>query len=151
MVKPFAIVLLSCLLLGGCVERQIAFRSEPAGALVYVNGAEVGRTPCTYDFTWYGRYDVVLRKEGFQTLKVTPNVIAPVWQWVPLDLFAELVPMRLADHRQFSYAMLPQPTTPVDPAVLIDRAQSLKPLLESGEFTRKPLPQAPTTNPASQP
>lgn len=152
MVKRQTIVLIAgLLLLGGCVERQMAFRSEPTGALVYVNGAEVGRTPCTYDFTWYGNYDVVVRKEGYQTLKVNQNVIAPVWQWIPIDFFAELVPMRLADHRQYSYAMQPQPSVSVDPAVLIDRAQSLRPLLESGEFTRKPALKTPTTEPLDQP
>src|SRR5688500_8891874 len=47
----------------GCgVQRSLTVQSEPPGALVYLNGLEVGRTPVTRDFTWYGVYDVELRK-----------------------------------------------------------------------------------------
>lgn len=146
------------LALAGCgqVTRQMTLKSKPSGALVYLNGQEVGRTPCTVDFTWYGKYDLVLRREGSQTLKTTQNVVAPWWQWIPLDLAADLVPGRKVDHHEYFYLLKPQPEAGIPGPILIDRAASLKPMLESGEFTRRPAtrpatqPGAPATEPAPQ-
>lgn len=134
--------------LAGCgqVTRQMTLRSEPSGALVYLNGQEVGRTPCTVDFTWYGRYDVVLRREGSQTVKTTQDVPAPWWQWIPLDLLSDILPGRKVDHHEYAFVLKPQSETGVAGPVLIDRATSLRPMLESGEYTRKP-----TSKPATEP
>jgi hypothetical protein len=52
----------------GCVERELTVTSEPPGAIVYIGDREVGRTPITTPFTWYGDYDIILRREGYQTL-----------------------------------------------------------------------------------
>jgi hypothetical protein len=148
--KITVIALGSLLLLGGCghVERQMTIQSNPTGAVVYLNNEEVGRTPCTVDFTWYGRYDLIIRKDGYESLKTTQQVTAPWWQWIPLDFAAEVIPGRKQDHRQFAYTLTPETT--VAPAVLADRAASLKPMLESGQFTRKSSP-VPATQPATQP
>ena len=121
---------------GGCVQRTLTVKSNPPEALVYLNGMEVGRTPVTRDFTWYGWYDVELRKEGFETLKTKGNVIAPWWQWVPLDLFAEALPLR--DEQWLSYTLRPTPVRAVDPQKLLDRGESMRGELESSEYTRKP-------------
>src|SRR4051812_11540396 len=69
---------------GGCVQRTLTVKSDPPGAIVSLNGVEVGRTPIERDFTWYGVYDVELRKDGYEPLKKRGDVIAPWWQWVPL-------------------------------------------------------------------
>lgn len=42
----------------GCVQRTITITSNPTGALVHLNDEEVGRTPLTVPFTFYGTYDV---------------------------------------------------------------------------------------------
>src|SRR5438045_3252646 len=60
---------LSAALGAGCVRRTLAVRSDPPGALVYLNGVEVGRTPVQRDFVWYGTYDVQVRKDGYDTIK----------------------------------------------------------------------------------
>ena len=129
------LLLLVCV---GCgrVDRQMTINTQPTGALVYLNGQEAGRTPCTIEFTWYGRYDVVIRKEGYQTLKTTQSVVAPWWQWIPLDLVADVTPFRKVDRHRYQYSLQPQPDSGVPADVLIDRAQSMRPQLESGEFTR---------------
>src|ERR1700689_2659659 len=72
----FGIVILSALG-GGCVQRTLTVRSDPDGALVYLNDQEIGRTPLARYFTWYGVYDVELHKEGYQSIKTTAAVIAP--------------------------------------------------------------------------
>ncbi len=48
---------------GGCVERTIHITSDPSGALVHLNDEEVGRTPVTVPFTFYGVYSVRLTQE----------------------------------------------------------------------------------------
>lgn len=95
--RPIALVLL--LACGGCVTRQVTVTSEPPGALVYLNDREIGRTPVTTDFTWYGTYDVVARKEGYDTAVERKRVIAPWWQWVPIDLLAEIAPWQPTDRQ----------------------------------------------------
>ena len=138
--------LVACLALavGGCVHRQLTVTTDPPGALVQLNGQEFGRTPVTRDFTWYGTYDVALRMDGYQTRKTTGKVIAPWWQWVPFDLFAELLP--LTDRRQLHYTMKPTTQETADPARMLERADALREQLQSTSNTRKP-----TTAPAAVP
>jgi PEGA domain len=147
-----SIACLSVLLTAGCgqVRREMTLESKPAGAVVYLNGEEVGRTPCTVNFTWYGEYDLALRKEGYQSLKTTQAVVAPWWQWVPIDLMAELTPGKKIDRRTYSYTLTQEPEAGMPPAGMVTRAGTLKPLLESGEFTRKPTSR-PATLPATNP
>jgi len=127
------------------VRRTLTVKSDPPGALVHLNGVEVGRTPMSSDFTWYGTYDVVLRKEGYETLKTRGKVIAPWWQWVPIDLFAELLPLH--DKRMLSYTMKPYSDTAVDPEQMLTRAEQMRTQLRSSRYTKKPAT-APTTTPA---
>jgi hypothetical protein len=126
----------------GCVERTLTVRSDPPEALLYLNGTEVGRTPFTHDFTYYGWYDVEVRKEGYETLKTTGQVIAPWWQWVPFDFFAELSPIRLRDKQMLSYSLRPTSAAAVDPQKLLNRAEEMRPKLESSEHTRQPTTRA---------
>ena len=140
------------LLLGGCVEQTMKIDSDPPGALVYLNQQEVGRTPLTRDFKWYGDYDVTLRMEGYETLKTHQKVIAPAWNWVPLDLLAELWPLPVRDHREFSYKLSPLDPAKDESAGLLNRAANLKGKLESSEFTRQPTTRAtPATKSTTRP
>ena len=113
----------------GCVQRQLTVTTDPPGALVQLNGQEFGRTPVTRDFTWYGTYDVALRMEGYQTRKTTGKVIAPWWQWIPFDLFAEALPLH--DRRSLAYGMQPTTESQVDPQQMLNRAEAMRPQLES--------------------
>ncbi len=127
------VIFLIALMAGGCgVDRTLTVRSDPPEALLYLNGAEVGRTPFIHDFTWYGFYDVELRKEGYETLKVRGDVVAPWWQWVPLDLLAELSPVRLHDRQSLSYSLRATSEKAVDPESLRDRGEAMRRKLSSG-------------------
>jgi hypothetical protein len=136
-----AAILCAVLALSGCVHRQLTVTTDPPGALVHLNDQEFGRTPVTREFTWYGTYDVQLRKEGYETRKTTGKVIAPWWQWVPIDLVAELLP--LTDRRQLHYTLKPATQQAIDPDVMLDRSAALRKQLQSTKNTRKP-----TTGPA---
>jgi PEGA domain len=116
----------------GCVRRELTVTSDPPGALVFLNDQEVGRTPLTRPFTFYGTYDVRVRKEGYQTLKTKSLVLAPWWQWVPIDLFAEALPLTDRQTKHFVLQVDPgatvggastAPSGPAEPAdAIVQRA-----------------------------
>jgi hypothetical protein len=123
-----------------CVQRQMSIQSDPPGALVYLNGEEVGRTPLQRDFTWYGTYDVVLRQDGYETLKTRARVIAPIWQWPPFDLLAEFFP--LTDRHDLHFTMTPAGDTAIDLDAILERSSALKSQLQGSRVQ--------TTRPTSQ-
>jgi PEGA domain len=119
---------------GGCVERILTIQSRPSGALVYLNGQEMGRTPVQRDFTWYGTYAVTVRHEGYQTLKTQAAVIAPIYQWIPLDLITDLLPIRLKDHRVLTYDLEPLPPATEPSRELLMRAEQLRGQLQASHY-----------------
>jgi hypothetical protein len=90
---------------GGCVERELTVTSEPEGALVFVSDREVGRTPVTVPFTWYGDYDIILRMEGRKTLKTHAELNPPWYELPPLDLLSHLAPWTYHDRRAVHYEL----------------------------------------------
>lgn len=137
---------------GGCVERELVVDSDPGGALVYMNDEEVGRTPLRRPFQWYGTYDVVVRKDGYETLRTTTPVIAPGWLWVPLDLICEILPVPIKDTHHVRYQLKAESDVTTDPAQMIERAQDLQGKLEDGQNTTRPATRAAkksTSKPAS--
>lgn len=106
--------------------------SEPEGALVYLNDQEVGRTPVTRDFVWYGNYDVQLRKDGYEPLRTETMVMAPWWQWPPFDLVADLLPLPLSDRRTLHYSMQETTSEHESPEQILSRAQELREQLRYG-------------------
>ncbi len=109
----------------GCVERSVKITTKPAGALVYLTDREVGRTPVTVPFQWYGDYDVILRKEGMATTKTHQRLIAPWFQYPPIDFFAELLwPATIYDEHSWHFEM--EEATPADKDILIERAKSVR-------------------------
>ncbi len=122
---PATAVLLMFVAMVGCVERTLTINTDPQGAMVYLNDEEVGRTPVTKSFTWYGDYDVIIRKEGYQTLKTHARLIEPWYQVPPIDFFAEcLTPATIRDNRHLEYTL--EPTSRPTPAEIVERAQQFK-------------------------
>jgi len=141
-------ILLSVILVGGCVERTLTINSSPPGALVYLNDVEIGRTPVTRDFTWYGDYSVTVREDGYQTLKTHQLILAPFYEFVPLDLFSELLPIHLHDKHEYGYLLQPPPL--VDDQTLMNNATDLKGELESSRLP-KTQPSAKLKKKSAQP
>jgi hypothetical protein len=117
---------------GGCVgvRRELTVESEPAGALVYINGDEIGRTPMTKEFIYYGTLDLKLRKDGYETLEDRPRVWAPWWQVPPIDLVAEA--FSATDRHKLSYELRPKERG-ADPQELLRRGAELSGKLESSK------------------
>ncbi len=124
MSKYAPIMLAAILTMAGCVERKMTITSEPSGALVWVSDVEVGRTPVTISFTWYGDYDIILRKDGFETRKTHANIIMPWYEVPPLDLLSEIAPWTYRDNRYLHFK-LDKRVEPSD-ADLIERAAELQ-------------------------
>ena len=108
----------------GCVEREITFTSEPQGALVIVSDKEIGRTPVTMPFTWYGDYDIIYRLEGHQTIKTHAKINPPWYEYPPIDLLSHIAPWTYHDRRYLHYRMT-KLTSPTDKE-LIKRAEILE-------------------------
>lgn len=108
----------------GCVEREWTITSEPLGAVVYISDIEVGRTPVTIDFTHYGNYEVILRKEGYETLKTSVKLDPPPYEWVGVDFFSEIAPWTYHDRRETLHVL--QKYKPPTDAELHERAQELR-------------------------
>lgn len=119
-----ALVCLLVLLPAGCVDRRLDITSEPAGALVYVSSVECGRTPVTIPFTWYGDYEVVLRKEGFEALHTHCKLTTPWYEIPPLDLLSELAPWTYRVHKSAHYKLIER--TEITKAELLRRAEQLR-------------------------
>ncbi|MCX7701709.1 MAG: PEGA domain-containing protein, partial [Gemmataceae bacterium] len=88
--------------------------SDPPGATVVVNGQNVGLTPASVPFTYYGKYDITLIRDGYQTKTYQARIRRPWFQFFPLDFAAEvLYPGHIQDNRTLNFQMEPmvQPTS----------------------------------------
>jgi hypothetical protein len=123
---PFALALACIPLLAGCVTRTVTITSEPAGAKVYLNEREVGVTPLTCGFLFYGVYDVRLEKDGCKALWTTAKAKQPWWEYPGVDLLAQATgpkKVNLAWH----FKLDPQlPAARRDPAEVTARAREMR-------------------------
>jgi hypothetical protein len=109
----------------GCVRRRLNVRSNPPGALVYVDNQQIGTTPCSVDFTYYGTREIRLIKPGYETLTVNQPIPTPWYQIPPLDFASEnLVPTKIRDNRTVTFDLAPQIIVPTEQ--LLDRANQLR-------------------------
>jgi len=112
----------------GCAERRIIITSEPAGAAVYIDGQSRSFTPVSIPFTFYGKREVVLEKDGYQTYKSIIPVNPPVFQVFPLDLAMLLVPYPFVDIHTFFFILEKQGKTDIKKC--LERMERLKEHLE---------------------
>jgi hypothetical protein len=114
-----------CLFASGCVSRRMTIVSEPPGALVMLEGREIGYTPVSVDFTYYGTREFTLVKDGYETLTVNQPVAQPWYQLPVIDFFADnFTPGHVTDRHQFSYTMQPARIVPND--ILRQRGEMLR-------------------------
>ncbi len=86
---------------------------------------EVGTTPISPEFTYYGTRKIQLYKDGYETLTVKQTFHRPWYQWPVLDFFSEnLWPHELRDEHMLNFQLQPQQIVPEDR--LLDRAQQLR-------------------------
>ena len=126
MLKRSAIILmLISLLQTGCVHRRVTINSNPAGALVRIDGKDIGYTPASVDYTWYGTREVQLLKDGYETQTQFIKIGTPWYQRFPLDFISDnFLGTHVRDHRRFDLTM--QPKQPDVASDVIQRGRSLR-------------------------
>lgn len=92
----------------GCLERTITVTSEPPGAIVTLNDVEIGRTPVTTEFTYFGVYDVRVRKDGYEPLVTSRETTTPIWEYPGIDLLAIAVPWRVKTSIEWGFSLEPE-------------------------------------------
>jgi PEGA domain len=107
------------------VRRRLNVNSNPPGALVYVDNQQIGTTPCSVDFVYYGTREIRLIKPGFETLTVNQPIPTPWYEIPGLDFISEnLVATKIRDNRTVTYNLAPQLIVPTPE--LLDRANQLR-------------------------
>jgi len=117
------------LLFGGCVERKLTINTEPQGAMVTLNDEQIGLSPVTVTFNWYGDYGVRASKDGYETLETHRQLKAPLHDWFPLDFFTEvLYPGRIVDSYEWTFDL--EPRQELTREQLLENAETLKDRIE---------------------
>ena len=93
------------------------FAAIRPGALVYVDDYQIGTTPVSTDFVYYGTRKVRLSLSGYETLTVMQPIPTPWYQYPGLDFVSEnLVPGEIRDERVVEFQLKPQMIVP-SPAI----------------------------------
>jgi hypothetical protein len=109
----------------GCVQRRFTIRSNPPGAQVYVDDYDIGQTPVSHSFIYYGTRKIRLVKDGYETLTIYQPMPTPWYQYPGIDFFSENIwPCEVRDERAFNYQMVPSVVVPGDQ--LLGRAEQLR-------------------------
>jgi hypothetical protein len=114
-----------CLLLSGCVERKLTINTEPQGALVILNDEEIGTSPVTVSFEWYGDYWVRISKDGYENLNTHRPLKGPWYDTFPFDFFAQVInPNRIVDSYEWTFSL--KPKKKINREELIQAAEKLE-------------------------
>jgi len=109
-------------------------RTNVPGARVAVDNREIGVTPVSFPFTYYGGRDFVVSKSGYQTVRAQRNFRIPWYEFPGLDFIAENVwPWEIRDERVVDFELIPAP--PTDARQLVDRGEDLRGQARSGYVT----------------
>lgn len=92
---------------GGCLKRTISVTTEPSGALIWINDVEVGRTPLETDFTFYGDYDVRIRREGYEPILTHMKAKPPLYEQPVVDLAADALPVQFHNVVRWHWVLTP--------------------------------------------
>ncbi len=111
MKRTLIIIALITLASSGCVRSSLTIKSNPTGALLFIDGQLLGETPVTIDFDHYGHHEILLRLPTSVTseLKYAPKreviEVSPPWYLLfPFDFFVDFFyPVPIHDHHEFSF------------------------------------------------
>ncbi len=119
------VCLIVSLLLSGCVERKLTINTKPQGALVILNDEEIGTSPVTVSFEWYGDYWVRISKEGYESLNTHRPLKGPWYDKPPFDFFAQIISSeRTVDSYEWTFPL--EPKKQVNREELIQAAEKLE-------------------------
>jgi hypothetical protein len=97
--------------------------------MVVLNDEEIGTSPVTVPFNWYGDYRVRISKSGFETLNTHRNLKGPWYDNFPFDFFAQIVyPKRIVDSYEWTFELSPRQQ--ISREELIEKAREMKKQLQ---------------------
>lgn len=115
-------------LLTGCahnMHRRVTIRSEPPGALVKLEGEEIGYTPVSMNFDHYGTREITLIKDGYETVTAMQKVRTPWYQKVGVDLVTDnFSPVKINDRMEYTFTLNKQEVVSNDQ--LLQRAGGMR-------------------------
>lgn len=114
--------------LTGCahnMHRRMTIRSDPPGALVQMEGEDIGYTPVSIDFDHYGTREITLIKDGYETITAMQKVRTPWHQKVGVDLFTDnFSPVKVNDRMEYTFTLNKQELVSNDQ--LLQRGRDLR-------------------------
>ncbi|MFM1822782.1 MAG: hypothetical protein RI967_1048 [Planctomycetota bacterium] len=131
--------LLASCALAGCVERRVSIETDPPGALVWINDVQVGRSPVGVEIVHDGVYDLRLEKEGYEPLVTPATAEGPLWDAVPFDFFAEILPIDARREARWVFTLVPRDDSE---DALVGRAEALRGRLADDAPGQAPEPAA---------
>jgi hypothetical protein len=115
--------------MNGCVERELTINTKPQDALVVLNDEEIGPSPVTTNFNWYGDYCIRISKGGYETLNTNRELKAPWYDHFPFDFFVQVVyPGRIVDSYEWTFEL--SPMQQVNTEQLIQNAREMQKQLQ---------------------
>ncbi|TWT34023.1 PEGA domain protein [Posidoniimonas corsicana] len=127
----------------GCVRRRLTVRTNPPGALLYVDNQQIGTTPCGVDFTYYGTREIRVVKAGYETKTINQPIPTPWYEIPGIDFVSEnLVPWRIRDDRVVTIPMSPQRMIPTEELKARGqqlRMQASQPVVQAGAVIGAPV------------
>jgi hypothetical protein len=124
----------ACAVQSGCVRRRLTVRTNPPGAVVFVDDQEIGTTPCSASYVYYGTRKITVMKDGYRTETSYQRFSPPWYQIPPLDFVTEnLVPREIRDEKTIDVQLMPEEIVPQQ--TLIERAQALRDGARGGAVT----------------
>lgn len=107
------------------MQRRLTIRSNPPGALVRIDNHDIGITPCSTDYIYYGTRHIQLVRDGYETLSDYRWIGPPWYEIPPIDAISEnAIPWEIRDERIIDYTLLPQQVVPTQQ--LLGRAENLR-------------------------
>lgn len=101
----------------GCqsMRRRVTVRTEPPGALVLVDGEEIGYSPASVDFTHYATREITVVKDGYETATELHDIDAPPHQLPGPDFVTDnFLPVPVTDRRDVTVKLRPKGTVATD-------------------------------------
>ncbi|NNJ25531.1 PEGA domain-containing protein [Alienimonas chondri] len=122
------LIAVAILLLGtGCqsTHRRLTIDSQPRGALVEVDGEQIGYTPASISYDYYATRRITLIKDGFEQESFLLPVEAPWWQLPPQEFIADnFLPRQVEDRRLVMRTLKPKVIAPTEDVLI--RADQLR-------------------------
>jgi len=123
--KTALILILTTVMATGCVERELTINTQPQGAVVTLNDEEIGTSPVTVSFNWYGDYCVRISKEGYETLNTHRELAGPWYDSFPFDFFAQIASAkRTVDKYEWTFTL--EEKKQITQQELVEKAQQLR-------------------------